>query len=102
MITVSARTTLFASDSEVAAVVGVSIPDWNEVQGARLLRSVDYYEDAAFNYHLLGDLLEELDSWRTYEDRRDDPHARVDKINEIAEVSRRALETCGYIVFLSL
>ena len=102
MISLSIRRTLFDADSEVARVTGISIPDWEDVPSAWLLRSVDYYEDAAFNYHLLGELLLEVADWLNYELGRADPEQRSEKIELIRQTVQEALDRRRYAVFLSL
>lgn len=39
---------MYIPSNEVASVTDITIPDWDEVDGAWLLRSLDYDEDAAF------------------------------------------------------
>ena len=102
MISLSIRRTLCDPQSEVDRVPGISIPDWDEVEGLQLLRSVDYYEDAAFNYHLLGLVLAEVERWRQYEVGRGDPESRMATIDRIHDALSSALESRRYAVFLAL
>ncbi len=102
MISLSIRRTLCAPESEVDRVPGVSIPDWDDVPGVRLLRALDYYEDAAFNHHLLADLIAELELWQQFEASRGDPESRVNMIGNIRQTLTSAVAGRRYAVFLSL
>ena len=102
MIALSIRRTLFDQDSEVDRVTGIAIPNWDDIPLVKLLRSVDYYEDAAFNYHLLGDVLSEIDHWLAYERERADPEQRSENIELIRGTLKEALDRRWYAVFLSL
>ncbi len=83
-------------------VAGISIPNWDDLTGVSFLRSVDYYEDAAFNYHLLDELVAEVDLWYRFEVGRGDPEARLENIEQVRLALRAALEKRWYAVFLSL
>ncbi|MBT8202263.1 MAG: hypothetical protein HKN74_14070 [Acidimicrobiia bacterium] len=102
MISLSLRRTLCDPTSEVDRVAGISIPDWDELPGIKFLRSVDYYEDAAFNYHSLGDVILEVDLWHEYELGRGDPEQRAEIIEQVRNSLAAALDRRGYAVFLSL
>lgn len=102
MISLSIRRTLFDPGSEVERVTGISIPDWDDVPSASLLRSVDYYEDAVFNYHLLDEVLSEVDAWLAYELDRADPEQRAENIGMVRQALEAARDRRRYAVFLSL
>ncbi len=102
MIALSIRRSLFDPGSEVDLVTGITIPDWDDLEGVSLLRSVDYYEDSAFNYHLLEKLLEEVDGWLAYERGRSDSEDRCGTIAAVREALAGAYSRRQYAVFLSL
>ncbi len=102
MISLSVRRTLFAPESETARIGGISIPDWSDVGGVRLLSAVDYYEDAAFNALQLDDLLADVRAWREYEQLRRDPEQRLSMIERVETVLAAANKARSYVVFLSL
>ena len=89
VISLSARRTLFAPESEIAGIGGISIPDWSDVTGVGLLSAVDYYEDAAFNALQLTDLLVDIRAWRDFENHREDPEQRSPMIEQIENVLGR-------------
>ena len=64
--------------SQESLVSGISLPDWDDLPSVKLLRSLDYYYDCAFNHHLLDTVIDEVSVWLRYETDRGDPHERAD------------------------
>ncbi|MEM9519346.1 MAG: hypothetical protein AAGA37_08505 [Actinomycetota bacterium] len=100
MISFSLRRTLFSPESELARVAGLTIPSWDAIPAADLLRAVDYYDDAVFNRYQLDALVAEIHHWLAYEADRGDPEGRREKILELEPVLRGRSRSGGYAVFL--
>ena len=81
-------------------VIDIMIPDWDQIPQLLLLRSVDEYDDSAFNYRLLDKLLEEIDIWRSYEESCGDEYQRIGKIDEIRDVIVEAREKRLFVIFV--
>lgn len=99
MVTLSMRNTVFFAADDDLRVTGISLPDWGEVVGARLLRSITDSEVAVFNCHLLGDLLGELDHWERFEADRGDPDVRLGTIEQIRQSLAAPKKYGHYAIF---
>ena len=88
--------------SQASLVSGISLPDWDDLASVKLLRSLDYYYDCAFNHHLLDTVIDEVSAWLRYETDRGDPHERADTIRSVRRALQEASDREIYAVFLGL